>query len=36
MCPNSSTGEHNYVLTAIITEGETIIVKICSLCQAEG
>jgi hypothetical protein len=36
MCPNSSNGEHNFQLQPIITEGETIIVKICILCNAEG
>lgn len=36
MCPNSSNGQHNYVLQPIITEGETIVVKVCILCQQEG
>lgn len=36
MCPNSSNGQHNYQLQSIITEGQTIIVKICILCGAEG
>ena len=36
MCPNSSDGQHNYVLQAIVTEGETIIVRVCMLCGMEG
>jgi hypothetical protein len=36
MCPNSSNGEHNYQLQAIISQGETIIVKVCLLCASEG
>jgi hypothetical protein len=36
MCPNSESGAHNFVLHPIVTEGETIIVSICSLCNAEA
>lgn len=36
MCPNSDNGQHNFQLKPIITEGETIIVRVCILCNAEG
>lgn len=36
MCPNSENGQHNYQLQPIITEGQTIIVRVCLLCGQEG
>ena len=36
MCSNSSNGEHNFVLRPVITERETIIVRVCQLCGQEG
>ena len=36
MCPNSSNGEHNFVLKTIITENGSWVVRICLLCQQEG
>lgn len=36
MCPNSKDGQHNYVLRTIIYDQQTIIVKVCMLCGAEG
>jgi len=36
MCPNSSTGEHSYLLKSIPTQGEVIVVRVCQLCNAEG
>lgn len=36
MCPNSSNGQHNFVLKAIIFDGKTIMVRVCMLCRQEG
>jgi len=36
MCPNSSNGQHSYVLKAIITDNGTYTVRVCMLCNAEG
>jgi hypothetical protein len=33
-CPNSSTGEHNWQIQPVITEQETVMVRVCLLCQA--
>jgi hypothetical protein len=35
MCPNSENGAHNFQLQAIVTEGQTIVIKVCILCNAE-
>lgn len=36
MCPNSSTGEHNFQLKTYIVDGHVVVVRVCLLCQAEG
>lgn len=36
MCPNSSNGQHSFVLKPTVTQRETIIVKVCQLCGQEG
>lgn len=36
MCPNSSNGQHSYLLTTIVFNGQPVVVKICQLCQQEG
>ncbi len=36
MCPNSSNGQHNYVLQTIPTPDGPVVVKVCLLCQQEA
>lgn len=36
MCPNSENGQHNYHMFSVVTDNGTIVVKVCTLCQAEG
>lgn len=31
-CPASTTGEHNFVIQPVITETETVMVRVCLLC----
>lgn len=35
MCPNSSNGQHSYVVKTVSTD-PLIIVRVCMLCQQEG
>ena len=36
MCPNSSNGQHNFVLKPYVRPGDTVIVRVCVLCGQEG
>jgi len=36
MCPNSSTGEHNFQLKVVNAPGGTVVYRECILCGAQG
>jgi hypothetical protein len=36
MCPNSSNGQHNYVLQSVTVDGHVVVRRVCMLCNQEG